>query len=359
MEKVRVNLGPGYDICIGEGILSGLGPALSEYGLSEKTLLVANSSVDRLYGDKASHSLEKAGFAVAREVIPDGEEHKHLQTASRLFDAAAAARLDRRSAVIALGGGVTGDMAGFMAATYLRGLPLVQVPTTLLAQVDSSIGGKVAVNHPRGKNLIGAFHQPLLVWSDLETLQTLPYRELLTGLAENIKHGIIADASLFLYIRDNLAGILAAGTGPMAEMVARSCRVKVGVVEQDELEQGLRAVLNLGHTFGHAVENVTGYCRYRHGEGVALGIAAASRLARGLGILPEQDLREIISLLERAGLPVSGTGLDPDELYRAISYDKKVVAGEVRFVLPLKIGKVEVFHGLKQEDILQAFRSIC
>ncbi len=359
MEKVRVNLGPGYDICIGEGILSGLGPALNEYGLSPKTLLVSNSSVDKLYGDKVSRSLEKAGFTVAREVIPDGEEHKNLQTASRLFDAAAAARLDRRSAVVALGGGVTGDMAGFVAATYLRGLPLVQAPTTLLAQVDSSIGGKVAVNHARGKNLIGAFHQPLLVWSDLETLQTLPYRELLTGLAENIKHGIIADTSLFYYIRDSLAAILAASHASVAEMAARSCRVKVGVVEQDELEQGLRAVLNLGHTFGHAVESVTGYCRYRHGEAVALGIAAASRLSHSLGILPEHDLKEIISLLERAGLPVSGTGLTPGELYEALAYDKKVVAGEIRFVLPVKIGKAEVFQGLQQEDILQAFRTVC
>lgn len=359
MEKVRVNLGNGYDIWIGAKNLAGLGPALKEYKLSPKTLLVVNSSVDRLYGDKVLRSLEKAGFAVTREVIPDGEEHKTLQTASRLYDCAASARLERRSAIIALGGGVTGDMAGFVAATYLRGLAFIQVPTTLLAQVDSSIGGKVAVNHARGKNLIGAFHQPLLVWSDLETIKTLPYRELLTGLAENIKHGIIADPALFVFIRDNLAKILDANEEALAEMVVRSSRVKVAVVEEDELEVGLRAILNFGHTFGHAVENVTGYGRYRHGEAVALGMAAASRLASGLGILSEGDRDQIISLLERAGLPVTGTGLNPGELYKALAYDKKVMAGEIRFVLPVKIGKAEVFQGIKQADIVDAFKTIC
>jgi len=359
LDKVRVKLGSGYDICIGTGILAGLGPALKEYKLSPATLLVSNSSVDRLYGDKVTRSLQKAGFQVTREVIPDGEEQKTLQTASRLYDAAASARLDRRSGVIALGGGVTGDLTGFIAATYMRGLSYVQVPTTLLAQVDSSIGGKVAVNHSRGKNLIGAFHQPILVWSDLETIKTLPYRELLTGLAENIKHGIISDPSLFCFIRDNLARILAAEPASLTEMVQRSCRVKVAVVEEDELEVGLRAVLNFGHTFGHAVENVTGYCRYRHGEAVALGMAAASRLASRLGILPEEERDQIISLIGRAGLPVAETGLDPDELYSAVAYDKKIVAGEVRFVLPVRVGKVEIFQGIKQADITWAFKTIC
>ena len=243
METVKVKLGSGYNICIGDGILGGLGQALSDYKLSQRTLLVVNQTVDKFYGDKVLRGLEKAGFVVAREVIPDGEEHKTLNMASRLYDCAAAARLDRKSPVIALGGGVTGDLAGFVAATYLRGLPFIQVPTTLLAQVDSSIGGKVAVNHPRGKNLIGAFYQPLLVWSDLEAIKTLPYRELLTGLAENIKHGIIADSSLFSFIRDNLSGILDAESASLQELVTRSCKVKTLIVEQDEMEKGLRLSL--------------------------------------------------------------------------------------------------------------------
>lgn len=359
MEKVRVKLGAGYDIHIGAGILNGLGTALSEYGLSSQLLLVANCSVDKLYGDKVARSLERAGFHVVREVIPDGEEYKNLETASQLYDCAASAKLDRKSAVVALGGGVTGDLTGFVAATYLRGLPFVQVPTTLLAQVDSSIGGKVAVNHPKGKNLIGAFYQPLLVWSDLVTLKTLPYRELLTGLAENIKHGIIADADLFRYISNNVPEILAAEQATLEELISRSCRVKTSVVEQDELELGLRAILNFGHTFGHAVENLTGYCRFRHGEAVALGMAAASRLAAKLGLLDDVERDEIISLIERVGLPIQGTGLNPEELFSAVAYDKKVLAGKIRFVLPVRIGKVEVFDGIKQEDVLWAFKTIC
>jgi 3-dehydroquinate synthase len=357
MEKVRVKLG--YDICIGSGILSGLGNALKEYKLSNKVLLIANQTVDKHYGATVMRSLENAGFTVASEVIPDGEEHKTLEMASHLYDCAANARLDRQSPVIALGGGVTGDMVGFVAATYLRGLPFVQVPTTLLAQVDSSIGGKVAVNHQRGKNLIGAFHQPLLVWSDLETMKTLPYRELLTGLAENIKHGIIADADLFQFIEDNLPQILETEKGPMTQLVSKSCKVKTSVVEQDEQEKGLRAILNFGHTFGHAVENLTGYRRYRHGEAVALGMAAATRLASELKLLTESDRDEIIKLISRAGLPSMGTGLNPQELYKALAYDKKVVHGKLRFVLPVKIGKAEVFEGIAEKDILWAFETIC
>lgn len=359
MQKVRVKLGNGYDIHIGNGILDGLGDALQGFDFSRKVLLVVNSTVDKLYGDRVERSLTKAEFTVTREVIADGEEFKRLETAAHLYDCAAAARLDRKSPVVALGGGVTGDLAGFVAATYLRGLPFVQVPTTLLAQVDSSIGGKVAVNHAKGKNLIGAFFQPVLVWSELETLKTLPYRELLTGLAENIKHGIIADSGLFDFIEDNLPAILAAEETPMLELVSRSCRVKTAVVEEDELETGLRAILNFGHTFGHAVENITGYCRYRHGEAVALGMVAASRLAEKLGILAAEDRDEIISLIERVGLPVGGTGLNPTELYSALTYDKKVLAGKVRFVLPVRIGKAEVFEGLKQDDVIWAFKSIC
>ncbi|HWJ02081.1 MAG TPA: 3-dehydroquinate synthase family protein, partial [Verrucomicrobiae bacterium] len=205
METVKVKLGAGYDICVGNNILDSLGIKLKELKLSPRALLVTNFTVDRFYGDRVHKGLEQAGFAVTREVLPDGEEHKTLKLASRLYDSAAAARLDRNSPVIALGGGVTGDLAGFVAATYLRGLPFIQVPTTLLAQVDSSIGGKVAVNHQKGKNLIGAFHQPGLVWADLDTLESLPFRELLNGLAENIKHGIIGDAALFSFINENLA----------------------------------------------------------------------------------------------------------------------------------------------------------
>ncbi len=359
MTKVRVKLGKGYDIHVGTGTLEGLGKALIELNLTDKALVIVNTTVDKFYGEKVCRSLARAGFNVACEVIPDGEEYKTLPSAARLFDAAAEARLDRRSPVVALGGGVTGDLAGFVAATYMRGLPFIQVPTTLLAQVDSSIGGKVAVNHAKGKNLIGAFYQPTLVWSDLLTLKTLPYRELLTGMAENIKHAVIADRDLFGFIAAKLPSILAAEEAPLQELVTRSCQVKTNVVEQDETEQGMRAILNFGHTFGHAVENLTGYKRYRHGEAVALGMAAASRMACQLGILSAGDEAEIIALVARAGLPVGGTGLNPTELYSALAYDKKVIAGEINFVLPLSIGKAEVFSGIKQEDVLQAIRTIC
>ncbi len=357
MEKVRVKLG--YDICIGYNILSKLGGALKEYKVSNRVLLVSNQSVDKYYGGAVTRGLEAAGFSVTREVIPDGEEHKTLKTASHLYDRAAMARLDRQSPIIALGGGVTGDLVGFVAATYLRGLPFVQIPTTLLAQVDSSIGGKVAVNHRKGKNLIGAFHQPLIVWSDLDTMKTLPYRELLNGLAENIKHGIIADATLFEYIKDNLPRILALEKGSLTQLVSKSCKVKTAVVELDEKEKGVRATLNLGHTFGHAVENLTAYRRFRHGEAVALGIAAASRLACQLKMLSETDQDEIVDLIGRAGLPVGGTGLNPEDLYDALIYDKKVLGGKIRFVLPVKVGKAEVVEGIAKKDVVWAFESIC
>ncbi|HEX3014933.1 MAG TPA: 3-dehydroquinate synthase [Desulfobacteria bacterium] len=359
MEKIKVMLGAGYDICIGNNILTELGTALKKFRLSPNALLIVNTTVECLYGDRVATGLAEAGFTVARSVIPDGEEYKTLTTAAKLYDAAVAAKLDRNCPVIALGGGVTGDLAGFVAATYMRGLPFVQVPTTLLAQVDSSIGGKVAVNHPKGKNLIGSFYQPILVWSDTETLKSLPERELLTGLAENIKHGVIAGPDLLSFIYAHLTQILASDTDTMIELVKRSCRVKQNVVEQDEQETGVRAILNFGHTFGHAVENVTGYTVYRHGEAVALGMAAASRLARRIGVLAEKDEKEIIDLLVQAGLPCGGTGLDPEQLAQALVYDKKTVAGKLTFVLPRGIGKVEIFQGIDHGDVLWALKTIC
>lgn len=353
LEKVYINLGPrSYFIYIGTDLLARLGRFLQDFAFTPRALLVTNSAVGPLYGPLVEKSLAESGFEVIRAEIPDGEEHKSLATAAELYDLAYRSELDRRSPVLALGGGVVGDLAGFVAATYLRGVPFVQVPTTLLAQVDSSVGGKVAVNHPRGKNIIGAFYQPRLVLADLDTLKTLEPREVRAGLAEVIKYGVIADPAFFAWLEENVERLLALDPEALAHAVATSVRIKAQVVEEDEREEGRRAVLNFGHTLGHALEAATGYTIWRHGEAVAIGMVAAARLAVELGMLAEKEAGRIVNLIRRAGLPVSlPAGISLDDLLASMRRDKKVLAGRLTFVLPVEIGKVEIVRDVPEEAV--------
>jgi len=331
-----------YPIVVGPGVLDGLGARLAGLVEGRRALVVSNERVWGLFGATVTASLEGAGFAAAKALIPDGEAAKSLDQAARLFDEALTAGLDRSSPVVALGGGVTGDLAGFVAATYLRGVPFVQVPTTLLAQVDSSVGGKVAVNLPRGKNLVGAFYQPRLVLSDTLTLKTLPDEELSCGLAEIIKVAMIRDAVFFRWLEDHLDRLLTRDQEALEWAVARACRLKAAIVAADERERGERALLNFGHTFGHAVETLSGYA-CNHGQAVAVGMAAAARLAVESGLLDDTDARRLVHLVERAGLPTRWPReFAPGEYLAVMHRDKKVKGGVITLVLPRAAGRGEI-----------------
>jgi 3-dehydroquinate synthase len=344
MLDVKVSLSEhSYIIHLGSEILTQLGSALRKLGVSKRLMTVTNPVVGGLYGPTLAEGLKTSGFEAFSANVPDGEEHKSLEVANQLYDQLISNRLDRRSAVIALGGGVIGDLVGFVAATYLRGVPFIQVPTTLLAQVDSSVGGKVAVNHPKGKNLIGAFYQPSLVWTDLSTLRTLPRREYLSGLAEVVKYGVVADESLFSYLEENTSRILGLDLGVLEKVVARCCEIKARLVEKDERDQGPRMVLNYGHTIGHALEAATGYRGYTHGEAVAVGMRVVSRIAQKLGILRAEDVERQEALLKTLGLPTSVRGdVDLKSVTDAMRLDKKVLSDRIRFVVPRAIGDVYV-----------------
>lgn len=352
---IRVALGDaGYDILIGEALLRRLGLLLRRFNMTDRALIVTNPGLRNLYGETVEQALRSAGFKPATVEVPDGEAQKSLEWASRLYNAMLDHRMDRQSPVIALGGGVIGDLAGFAAATYMRGVPLVQAPTSLLAQVDASVGGKVAVNHPRGKNLIGAFYQPKLVLISLDTLRTLADRELRAGMAEVIKYGIIADAVFFGFLEEHLDALLV-GRNPAAlsRIVARSCEIKAGVVAGDEKEQGRRAILNYGHTIGHAIEAQFGYAGLLHGEAVATGMAYAARIAERMGLLDAASVSRIVRLIERTGLPSARKHLDVEELLETMRHDKKTVAGRRRFILPTRIGDVEIRDDVT-EDLIRS-----
>ena len=300
--------------------------------------VVTNPTVADLYLGRVENALAQAGFPVVPIMIPDGEAHKTLATWTHVHDSLLAARLDRKSAVLALGGGVVGDVAGFAAATYQRGIAFIQVPTTLLSQVDSSVGGKTGVNHPLGKNMIGAFYQPKLVVIDTATLATLPERELRAGLAEVIKYGLIRDQDFFAWLERNMQALLARDPEALAHAIEVSCRHKAEVVANDETEQGERALLNLGHTFGHAIEAGLGYGTWLHGEAVAAGTVLAARLSARLGWLNESDVERIVNLFAAAGLPTQGPSLGADRYLELMSHDKKVVSGKSRLILLRAIG---------------------
>lgn len=357
---VRVELGPrSYDVRVVSEHADGFGPfaraALEATwgGRScRRALVVTDTNVAPLVPPYAA-AFGALGIATTVAEIPPGEASKSLDRAVDLYDDLVKIRADRHTAIVALGGGVVGDLAGFVAATYARGLPLLMIPTTLLAQVDSSVGGKVGVNHPRAKNIIGAFHQPVGVWIDTETLRGLPDREYRCGLAEVVKYGMILDAEFFGFLEAAADAILAREPEPLRHVVARSCQLKADVVSKDEREEtGLRAVLNFGHTIGHAVECVSGYNgRCLHGEAVAVGMVAESRLAERLGWIDAGTTARLQALLERFGLPVSPTGCEPDALLDAMTRDKKNQKGKIRFVLPRQIGRVELTDAPAEADI--------
>jgi 3-dehydroquinate synthase len=321
-----------YPIDVGVGLL-GRAQTWSDTPAASAALIVTNDKVAPLYGEGLRAMLGARYAAVHTVVLPDGEEHKNWSTLNRIFDALLEHGCDRKTVIFALGGGVVGDMAGFAAASYMRGVPFVQVPTTLLAQVDSSVGGKTAINHPLGKNMIGAFYQPRQVVCDLATLQTLPARELSAGLAEVIKYGPILDMEFLSWIEDNIDALMAREPVALGRAVVRSCELKAWVVGQDERETGLRAVLNFGHTFGHAIEAGLGYGEWLHGEAVGCGMVMATLLSQRLGGVDTAFTERLTALIRKAGLPVQGPRLGADRYLELMRVDKKAEAGEIRFVV--------------------------
>jgi 3-dehydroquinate synthase len=338
MQRVSVGLsGHQYEIVIGPGLLDQADHFLAPLAPS-RIALVTGTAVGRLYAETVRRSLARVA-AVDTIVLPDGESHKQWPAVSTIIDALVDSRADRKALVVALGGGVVGDMAGFAAAIYMRGIRCVQMPTTLLAQVDSAVGGKTGINHPRGKNLVGAFHQPQLVLSDTSTLRTLPERELSAGLAEVLKHGLLADDRYFDATVRELPALRARDDAALARAIARSCEIKAAIVERDEREAGERALLNLGHTFGHAIEALTGYTRWLHGEAVGCGLVLAADLSRRTGMVGADAVETIAAAVQAAGLPARIAGLSTDAAIDAMRGDKKTERGALRFILLERIGR--------------------
>ena len=343
MRTVKVPLGDrSYYIKIGNELLPNLGKECRRLKLGTRCALITDRKVGPIYSKTAMSSLRKSGFEPIEIRVPAGETAKSLKTIQSSYDKLAKHRIERSSFIVALGGGVVGDMAGFLAASYLRGIGFVQVPTTLLSQVDSSVGGKVGVNLKAGKNLVGAFYQPRLVLCDLNTIKTLPKRELRAGLAEVIKYGIIEDSKLFQRIERKMSNLLSLDTIEMAYIVARSCQIKAKIVEQDETENGLRAILNYGHTIGHALEAISSYGKFLHGEAISIGQVAASKISRDLLGLSQSEVDRIEALFTAAGLPtkINLSKNEMKKLLAAMKLDKKVTDGKVNFVLANTIGKV-------------------
>jgi 3-dehydroquinate synthase len=350
--QVDIELGDrGYPIMIGSGLLEDP-RTWAGVPVSSKALIVTNSTVGPLYAQRLEQALSVHHKAIHVVALPDGEEHKNWETLNLIFDGLLQNACDRKTVLYALGGGVVGDMTGFAAASYMRGVPFVQVPTTLLAQVDSSVGGKTGINHPLGKNMIGAFYQPRLVVCDLSTLATLPAREFSAGLAEVIKYGPIADLAFLTWLEQNIDRLMARQASPLAQAVRRSCEIKAWVVGRDEREAGLRAILNFGHTFGHAIEAGLGYGRWLHGEAVGCGMAMALNLSQRLGLVEGAFVERIVALLRKAGLPAVAPALGVERYLELMRVDKKAEAGEIRFVVIDKPGSASVRTA--PEDIVRA-----
>jgi len=356
VENIKVALGSrSYEITLGAGILDTVGSLCRGLGLSGTAAVVSNTTVAPLYYDRVRASLELAGYRVLLVALPDGEGFKNSATLNLIYDALVDASLDRGSFILALGGGVIGDMAGFAAASYLRGIPFVQLPTTLLSQVDSSVGGKTGINHPKGKNLIGAFYQPRAVLIDVDTLDTLPDREYLSGLGEIVKYGAVLDPDFFTFLEQNAPRLLARDKAALIHAVGRSCAIKARVVESDEREGGVRAVLNYGHTLGHAVETLTGYTRYLHGEAVAIGMVQAARVSQSYGFCTDGDRDRIESLLALLGLPLELPVFPAGAYAEALSHDKKVRDSGLLFICNLGIGA----YRMERVKDLAALLEIC
>jgi len=359
MAIVKVNLPHHrYDVIVEPHVLERLGAVTAELAPHGRCALVADAAVYEMHGAQAVASLRAASYEVLLHTIPSGEQHKTLDTVRDVYDTMLESRLERRSPVVALGGGVTGDTAGFVAATYLRGVPFVQCPTTLLAMVDASVGGKVGVNVPQGKNLVGAFYQPVAVVIDPLVLHSLPDREMRCGLAECVKHGVIRDAALFDWTAEHLDAIRKLDADTLTELIARNVAVKAAVVMEDEKESGVRAHLNFGHTFAHAIEATGGYGRIEHGEAVSLGMVAATRLAADIGRCEPQVSDRLVELIERIGLPVQAELAPVDELMHAMRLDKKVADTRIRLVLPERLGAVTIADDINDDAIVAAWRTI-
>lgn len=359
METIRVNLEKrSYDIQIRIAGMAGIGSWAAEFPVESKILVVADENTACLFGTQATDSLRQAGFTVTLAVVPAGEASKSLSQADVIYARAIVAGLDRNCPILALGGGVVGDLAGFVAATYLRGVPFLQVPTTLLSQVDSSVGGKVAVNHHLGKNLIGAFYQPMGVLIDPETLRSLPPREFASGMAEVIKYGLIFDAAFFAMLSESAASVQARDPQQLSGIVAACCRMKAAVVERDEQDLGERMLLNFGHTAGHAIETAGEFRRFTHGEAVALGMLVAGRLSELVGQLPQGSINRIRRILADYGLQVAASGLDGPELIAHMETDKKRADGQLRWVLLEQIGRASLSSGIDRESVEKALHEI-
>ncbi len=358
MKKVKVELSSGsYEIRVGSDLLSRVGLWLKENGFSGKAVIITDTNVKGLYATALEKGLAHAGFNVTVLEVPAGEEHKSLETAGRLYHDLTDAYTERMTPVLALGGGVVGDLAGFVAATYMRGVPLIQVPTTLLAQVDSSIGGKTAIDHGQMKNIIGAFYQPALVVADVETLKTLPEVELSNGFAEVIKSAAVRSRDLFNFLDVNMAKARELRPDVLENIVLETARIKAGIVEKDEKETGLRAILNYGHTVGHAVEAVSNF-QVKHGQAVAIGMVAAAKISKRMGLLQDYEVYRLDEVIKKAGLPTKMpdfTREEKEKLLEVIKHDKKVLNNKVRFVLLKSIGNAilsdEVEPGLIGEEL--------
>jgi 3-dehydroquinate synthase len=357
MKKVSVRLDRNsYDILIGSGLLMQTGVRLKELDFGSKAVIITDTTVKGLYGNTLRKSLADSEFEVLTLEVPVGEKHKSLDTAGRLYHQLTDFFAERTTPVLALGGGVIGDLTGFVAATYMRGVPLIQIPTTLLSQGDSSIGGKVAVNHGQLKNKIGAFYHPRLTISDITTLKTLSPRELSDGLSEIIKHGMILDKEFFSYIEQNLEKIKALDDEVMETIVSQSAKIKARIVEKDEYDLGLRNILNYGHTIGHAVESVSGF-RIWHGEAVAIGMLIEARISNKMGILKEDEMSRLKEVIARADLPIELPPLETDEIIQAMKHDKKIIEGKIRFVLPKAVGEVFITDEVPTSLVKRALAS--
>lgn len=360
MEKVRVELGErSYEIIIGKGSLHLVGERLLRFSLGHKIGIVTNPTVSELYSGKVLNSLKKEGFDPYLIVIPDGEIYKDYFWAYHILTKMLEFGFDRRSSLIALGGGVIGDITGFVASVYMRGIAYIQVPTTLLSQVDSSVGGKTAVNHPLGKNMIGTFWQPILVWIDVETLDSLPDREFISGLSEVIKYGIIWDKEFFEFLAENREKILKKDKDLLISIIKRSCEIKAEVVSRDERESFFRAILNYGHTIGHAIETLTGYSTYLHGEAVAIGMVTEAKVSNLLGFLNSESFFKIRETIKSFGLPVQMPSIfNSSMMIKTILLDKKNIEGKIRIVIPEEIGRMKINFEIKEEDLKRAIHEL-
>lgn len=361
VEKITVNTKPNaYDIMVSDGIINRVDQLWRAMNLSSQVLVVTDPVVFDLYGKTLLSNFNYQGIEPVVHLVPQGESSKSMNELSRIYDVLVEHKFSRDSVIVALGGGVIGDLSGYAAASYMRGINLVQVPTTLLAQVDSSIGGKTAINHEKGKNLIGAFYQPRAVLIDVGVLSTLPQRELITGMAEVVKYGVIDDRVFFEMLEvnaDNLLIYTPEYTKIWVNIITTSCRIKAKVVTLDERENGLRAILNFGHTIAHAIESITAYTRYNHGEAVAIGMVGAAIIARNRGLIDTDVQNRITRLLTRLGLPVSFSANDA-EVLDLLRLDKKAKSGRIRFVLPQRLGNVEIYSDISDQEILTALSEL-